>query len=626
MKKITFGWKAIALVAITFFPALTHAQCLTATQGLYPAATFTPANCDGVETNTITTLAYASEYSNVNVTLGQTYTFSSSVATDFVTISADEGVTAAASGLGPLTWVSTIDGVIRFYLHADAACAENTDFRSRNVICGVPSADAPDFANLQFPGSATVDALTSTTVYGQVYEPNLTDVEPGLSGQAAGITAWVGINDANTDPATWGYWVDATHNAAHISNNDEYSAAIGADLIPGTYYYAFRYRLNNGAYVYGGIDANGEFGGFWNGTTYISGVLTVNGPANDNFAGAVALACGGFYSGNTAVASLDEDNAPDGGSTDLDAPNVWYSFTGTGDAQNVTLSLCDSGYDTSIIVYTGTSGNLTYFASNDDGCGTTTQSYLNFTSDGTTTYYITVEGYNPTSTGAFTLEVTCADVTPPAVANQACETSLLVPVNGTDNTSDNSFGDAATTQPTCDLFGTIQDVWFAFEATSATADVLVTPGTMTSVNFNVYSGACGALTAVAGACNSNLTAATTESLSGLTAGQTYYVQVWSNSAEQGTFTLRLTDPNLAVDEFDTAQFNFQPNPVTDVLNLSSKSEITNVSVFNLLGQQVIVQPVNAAQTQIDMSQLPGGTYMVRVASGNSVQTIKIIKQ
>ena len=627
MRKTTLNWKSSFMAAVTFMAISSglNAQCLTAVSGLYPAATYTPATCDGVEVNLITGLGYASEYSNVAVTLGQTYTFSSSIATDYITISADDGITSSASGVGPITWVSTLDGVVRFYTHTDAACGASTVFRERKVKCGIPAADAPDYCNLQFPGSATVDLLNNTTVYGQIYEAGLTDVEPGFSGQAAGIVAWIGINNANTDPSTWTNWFETTHNAASVGNNDEYMADIGGNLLPGTYYYTFRYRLNAGAYFYGGINANGD-GNFWNGTDFNSGVLTVNPLPNDNFAGAEALTCGQSYSGDTGLATLDQDDAPDGGSVDLDAPNLWYSYTGTGAAQTITLSLCGSLYDTSVIVYTGTAGALTYVAGNDDGCGITTQSFLTFPSDGTTTYYITVEGYNAGSTGEFTMAVSCADVTPPAVANQTCGTSLLVLTDGSDTASDNSFGDAAAVQPTCDPFGTIQDVWFSFEATSATADVLVTNGTMTSANFNVYSGACGSLTAIADTCNSNLVAATTESLTGLVSGQTYYIQVWSNTAEQGTFTLRVTDPNLAVDQFDNANFVHYPNPVKDVLNLSYKANIGAVSVFNLLGQQVINKSVNATTSQIDMSHLPNGAYMVKVTADDQVKTIKVVKQ
>lgn len=605
-----------------------NAQCLTAVSGLYPAATFTPSVCDGVEANMITDLAYASEYSNVSVTLGQTYIFSSSIGTDYLTISADDGATSVVSGISPLTWIATLDGVVRFYTHADDVCTASTSFRERNVTCGIPAADLPDFVNLQSPGTGTLVAGSGAAlmVYGQVYENGLTNAGDTAL-QAPGITAWIGVNDANTDPSTWSYWVPAAHNPGHVSNNDEYMAEIGADFLPGTYYYATRFRLNSGAYVYGGIDSAGVFGNFWNGTTYISGVLTVDGPANDDFANAEAITCGGSYSGDTSVASLDEDDAPDGGGADVDSPNLWYSFTGSGTPQTVTLSLCQSLYDTSVLVYTGTSGNLTLVGANDDGCGLTTRSYLNFNSDGTTTYYITVEGYDPTSYGEFTMEVTCADVQEPAVANQTCLLALAVEVDGTDLLSDNSFGDVTATQPTCDLFGSIQDVWFSFEApASGSVDCSVSNGTMTSSNFNVYSGTCGALTAWPDACNNNQASGATESLTGLTSGELYYVQVWSNTAEQGTFSLRLTDTALGINNFESSNFAHYPNPVKDVLHIAYKSNISSVAIFNLLGQQVIAKSINARESQVDMTNLPNGAYMVKVTADNQVKTIKVLKQ
>lgn len=60
-------------------------------------------------------------------------------------------------------------------------------------------------------------------------------------------------------------------------NDDEYMAVIGSDLASGTYYYATRFKLDDNNYVYGGINsANPETGGnFWDGITFVSGVLTV---------------------------------------------------------------------------------------------------------------------------------------------------------------------------------------------------------------------------------------------------------------------------------------------------------------------------------------------------------------
>ncbi|MCF6132079.1 T9SS type A sorting domain-containing protein [Flavobacterium wongokense] len=352
-------------------------------------------------------------------------------------------------------------------------------------------------------------------------------------------------------------------------------------------------------------------------------------PANDDIANAIAVSCGNVYTGNTSLATLDQANPAFAFGVDLDAPNVWYTFTGTGTAQNVNLNLCGSGYDTSVLVLTGTPGNLTAVGGNDDDntcVSNTLNSNATFTSDGTTTYYIVVEGYNAGSTGAFTMNVTCSAVNPPAVANQDCGTALAVNVDGTDTNSDNSFGTVSSEQPTCDQFGAIQDVWFSFVApANGEVAALLTLGTMTSLNYNVYAGVCGQLAPV-GNCTSNVTTATsTQTYTGLTAGDTYYVQVWSNSVEQGTFTMRLTG-TLATGDFDSSNFSYYPNPVKNILNLSYNQEISNVEIFNLLGQKVMTNAVNANTAQIDMSNLSNGAYMVKVTSNNQVKTIKVIKQ
>ena len=770
MKKITL------LILILLGSFWSYSQCLTSVNGQWPGPDGTPfalntSNCDGFTVQNVTTCGYASEYSLVTVALGQTYVFRSSIATDVITISTDAGATAAAFGIGTVTWVSTVAGNIRFYTHLDATCAAQSTCRIKSVTCGIVSPDAPDYANLQWPPTASIVQGTNFTAYSQVYEGGLTNV---TSGQAPGIQVWLGTSATNTNPNTWTNWTAATFNVeTQEGNNDEYQATIGATLAPGTYYYATRIRLNTGAYFYGGINANApNNGNFWDGATFGSGVLTVTAPpppandncsgalsltvnpdylcgsvtagtvlgatastqdaaacggtedddvwfafvatstthrisilnaagsttdmyhslwtgadcssltlvagscsdadvsnptgltigttyyvrvytwtatagqsstfnvcigtpppapTNDNFATPIAVTCGNIYVGDTSSSvTLDEDSAPDGFGADLDAPNLWYSFTGNGSAQTVTVNLCGSSYDTSVLVYTGTSGNLTLVAANDDDntcVSNTLNSKTSFASDGTTTYYITVEGYNVGSVGAFTMNVTCAAVTPPAVANQDCGTALNVSVNGLDNNSDNSFATVSPTQPTCDLFGSIQDVWFSFVApASGSVTCLVTPTTMTSLNFNIYSGACGALTAVAATCNSNLTVATSEVLTGLTPGTIYFIQVWSNSSEQGTFTLRLSDDGLSNSDFDNANFSYYPNPVKNTLNLSYNQEISNVEIFNLLGQRVSASTINANQGQVDMSNLSNGVYLVKVTSNNQDKTIRVIKE
>jgi hypothetical protein len=63
-----------------------------------------------------------------------------------------------------------------------------------------------------------------------------------------------------------------------------------------------------------------------------------------------------------------------------------------------------------------------------------------------------------------------------------------------------------------------------------------------------------------------------------------------------------------------------------MLYLSYTQDISDVAVYNLLGQQGIAKAINANQSQIDMSHLTSGTYMVKVTADNQVKTIKVVKE
>ncbi|PLX19280.1 MAG: hypothetical protein C0599_11065 [Salinivirgaceae bacterium] len=127
----------------------------------------------------------------------------------------------------------------------------------------------PDWCNLQWPETGSIDLGDAYAVYARVFETGVTEA----AGQGAGVTAWIGYNTADTDPSTWTDWVVASYNTDN-GNNDEYSADLGAALAAGgTYYYASRFSVNGSDYKYGGYNAGG--GGFWDGSTNVSGVLTV---------------------------------------------------------------------------------------------------------------------------------------------------------------------------------------------------------------------------------------------------------------------------------------------------------------------------------------------------------------
>jgi len=136
------------------------------------------------------------------------------------------------------------------------------NWNNNNVTLNV-NADVVDFANIQFPTTATITEGETVTVFAQVFEPGIT---PG-AGAGAGITAEIGYSSTDSTPdGTW-TWLTAIYNT-DSGNNDEYQVNLGTGLAPGTYYYASRFiKTGSSTYVYGGT------AGVWNSD---NGVLTVN--------------------------------------------------------------------------------------------------------------------------------------------------------------------------------------------------------------------------------------------------------------------------------------------------------------------------------------------------------------
>ncbi|RZJ66537.1 MAG: T9SS type A sorting domain-containing protein [Flavobacterium sp.] len=84
--------------------------------------------------------------------------------------------------------------------------------------------------------------------------------------------------------------------------------------------------------------------------------------------------------------------------------------------------------------------------------------------------------------------------------------------------------------------------------------------------------------------------------------------------------------SLSTPDFSAKNISFYPNPVKDMFNLSSAENMTEASVYNVLGQQVIKKTINSNEAALDLSSLNAGTYIVKIATANGTKTIKIAKQ
>ena len=189
-----------------------------------------------------------------------------------------------------------------------------------------PVIDRVGWTNLQYPQSVTVTKNSgATTVFMRVYKSGVTNDE----GKGTGIEVWLGISDADTDPSTWtgDQWEPATYYK-DAGNNDEYSTVVlGDDLDAGTYYYATRVRYMANAYQYGGYSSTG--GGFWNGTTNTSGMLTVQEYAGTLFSSTAPAVTStpSFPTVNDAIAINFDASLGNAALKDL-AGNVVYAHTG----------------------------------------------------------------------------------------------------------------------------------------------------------------------------------------------------------------------------------------------------------------------------------------------------------
>ncbi|WP_274476464.1 fibronectin type III domain-containing protein [Mangrovimonas aestuarii] len=174
------------------------------------------------------------------------------------------------------------------------------------------------------------------------------------------------------------------------------------------------------------------------------------------------------------------------------------------------------------------------------------------------------------------------------------------------------------------------DVWYTFEA--LTADVNITFDANFDSVVQLYSGTCtGGLTVVD--CADDILAAGVEELqaTGLTIGETYYVRIYqyaSAVAADGTFNLKVWSPTtLGVGELEQlCQFSYYPNPVSSNLVLTAQKDIQNVTVYNMLGQQVVNATPNTMKVDLDMSNLQTGAYFVKVMINGTLQTIRVVKK
>lgn len=109
-------------------------------------------------------------------------------------------------------------------------------------------------------------------------------------------------------------------------------------------------------------------------------------------------------------------------------------------------------------------------------------------------------------------------------------------------------------------------------------------------------------------------------------GQTTLIGL--SQATPSNFLFGLNINTLSNDKVESlSKFKLYPNPVNDILTLSSESlTISNIKIYNLLGQLIIEKRINSLVDTIDVSTIQSGTYSILIESNDSKEFFKIIKK
>lgn len=334
--------------------------------------------------------------------------------------------------------------------------------------------------------------------------------------------------------------------------------------------------------------------------------------------GAIALACGGEVEGNTLNGAVTE--APTCGPANITTRGLWYTITG--DGQEVTLSTCgNADYDTKISVFSGSCGNFTCVAGNDDApdcTGNTSQ--LAFPSTAGTTYWVLVHGYN-NAQGTFILSMDCAPACTP-VENDNCTTPTLLslqPTGGCEASTGTTLCAyaPATPNPPCDPFAPINDVWYTFNTGWATdVDILLALVDAGVVNAALYT-ACEApeyiecWMEVSGAIN----------VTGLPQNTDLLLRVWNGGGnEAGSFTLCVeADITTSVEGQRLATMRLWPVPATSTLTVQPVAGLKQLQVLDMQGRIVAAHGLQGAgQVTIAVDALVPGVYLLRGDDGRQL--------
>ncbi len=113
-----------------------------------------------------------------------------------------------------------------------------------------------------------------------------------------------------------------------------------------------------------------------------------------------------------------------------------------------------------------------------------------------------------------------------------------------------------------------------------------------------------------------------------------------STAADGALTMRfVSDPGvtapgwvattscsaLGINDFNGIDFSYYPNPTEGKVILTSKTLMSNVTVYNIAGQLLYDKPINDLNSSVDISTFSAGTYFFKLRFDDKEVNFKVVK-
>lgn len=434
-----------------------NAQCLSPSQ-------FGSTTASSTGTVNATTCAYGGEYSLFTFTSTGNYVFiGTGGAGNFLTIT-DNSNNVIGFGFSPLAVAIPSTGVYRSHVSVNASCG--TDSQCHTLSVGPVNT----CTSLSQYGSATVNSATGFTT-------TVTTCQYGGEFSVVTFTS-LGTYTVNGTGPVGNYFT-----IKNVAGNVVYAQGASPLVfnVPATGVYRFHFSTSGPTAC--ATDANCHT------VTIVSPGAPPPPPANDNCSTPQSITTSGTFTGTTLLATTETVVVPTCITSAPTQPGVWYTLTGNGNKLGV--DLCSTSWDSKVWVFTGTCGNFTCVAGNDDFgplCASSAASATWCSTNGTP-YLILVAGYSSASN--FTLTTTQTVVTQPTVAiNSASLTicsgnSTTLTASGAESYTWNPGASTATSivaSPSASIVYTLSGTNACSSASSNSVQIIVNPTPTLIVN------------------------------------------------------------------------------------------------------------------------------------------------